>query len=110
MPCTLGRCPAMLHGRRSECPRKTERRGRTRKSNGCPRRSRAGRTSIRKVPVLPDVVLLHPAYALIHTSQRADLLVLGRHSSPRAAERRLGPVTHAVLHHSRCPVVIVPHA
>ncbi|MFI6360124.1 universal stress protein [Streptomyces sp. NPDC050743] len=63
-----------------------------------------------QVPVLPDVVLLHPAYALIHTSQRADLLVLGRHSSPRAAERRLGPVAHAVLHHSRCPVVIVPHA
>ncbi|EST18713.1 hypothetical protein M878_44555 [Streptomyces roseochromogenus subsp. oscitans DS 12.976] len=63
-----------------------------------------------EVPVLPDVVLLHPAYALVHASQRADLLVLGRHSSPRAAERRLGPVAHAVLHHSRCPVVVVPHA
>jgi nucleotide-binding universal stress UspA family protein len=61
------------------------------------------------VPVLPDVVLLHPAYALVHASQRADLLVLGRRSSPRAAERRLGPVAHAVLHHSRCPVVVVPH-
>ncbi|MFF2204835.1 universal stress protein [Streptomyces sp. NPDC058145] len=62
------------------------------------------------VPVLPDVVLLHPAYALVRTSQRADLLVLGRRSSPRVAERRLGPVAHAALHHSRCPVVIVPHA
>ncbi|MGW3149665.1 universal stress protein [Streptomyces sp. NPDC001177] len=62
-----------------------------------------------EVPVLPDVVLLHPAYALVHASQRADLLVLGRRSSPRAAERRLGPVAHAVLHHSRCPVVVVPH-
>ncbi|MFB7596149.1 universal stress protein [Streptomyces sp. NPDC056160] len=61
------------------------------------------------VPVFPDVVLLHPAYALMHSSHRADLLVLGRHSSPRPAERRLGPVAHAVLHHSRCPVVIVPH-
>lgn len=62
-----------------------------------------------EVAVLPDVVLLHPAYALVHASQRADLLVLGRRSSPRAAERRLGPVAHAVLHHSRCPVVVVPH-
>ncbi|OLZ73648.1 hypothetical protein AV521_06260 [Streptomyces sp. IMTB 2501] len=63
-----------------------------------------------EVPVLPDVVLLHPAYALVNASQRADLLVLGRRSSPRAAERRLGSVAHAVLHHSRCPVVVVPHA
>ncbi|MFE9454196.1 universal stress protein [Streptomyces sp. NPDC006739] len=61
------------------------------------------------VAVLPDAVLLHPAYALVHASQRADLLVLGRRSSQRAAERRLGPVAHAVLHHSRCPVVVVPH-
>ncbi|WP_406176230.1 universal stress protein [Streptomyces sp. NBC_00996] len=61
------------------------------------------------VPVLADVVLLHPAYALVNASQRADLLVLGRRSSPQAAERRLGPVAHAVLHHSRCPVVIIPH-
>ncbi len=62
-----------------------------------------------EVSVLPDVVLMHPAYALVHASQRADLLVLGRRSSLRTAERRLGPVAHAVLHHSQCPVVVVPH-
>jgi nucleotide-binding universal stress UspA family protein len=62
------------------------------------------------VSVLPDVVLLHPAHALVHASQRADLLVLGRLSGPRAAERRLGPVAHAVLHHAHCPVAVVPHA
>ncbi|MDF3292596.1 universal stress protein [Streptomyces silvisoli] len=62
-----------------------------------------------EVSVLPDVVLMHPAYALVHASQRADLLVLGRRSSLRRAERRLGPVAHAVLHHSHCPVVVVPH-
>ncbi|MEU7057162.1 universal stress protein [Streptomyces sp. NPDC046197] len=61
------------------------------------------------VAVLPDVVLLHPADALVRASQRADLLVLGRRSSPRTAERRLGPVAHAVLHHAHCPVVVVPH-
>ncbi|MGW4819944.1 universal stress protein [Streptomyces sp. NPDC004227] len=61
------------------------------------------------VSVLPDVVLLHPAYALLHASRQAGLLVVGRHASPRAAEQRLGPVAHAVLHHSHCPVVVVPH-
>ncbi|MFE4418006.1 universal stress protein [Streptomyces sp. NPDC056817] len=61
------------------------------------------------VSVLPDVVLLHPAYALVHASRRACLLVVGRRASPRAAEQRLGPVAHAVLHHSHCPVVVVPH-
>ncbi|MFJ2736729.1 MULTISPECIES: universal stress protein [unclassified Streptomyces] len=61
------------------------------------------------VSVLPDVVLLHPAHALVHASQRAGLLVVGRRTSPRAAEQRLGPVAHAVLHHSHCPVAVVPH-
>lgn len=63
-----------------------------------------------EVPVLPDVVLLHPAQALVHASERAALLVLGRLSGPRADERRLGPVAHAVLHHARCPVAVVPRA
>ncbi|MCQ4083870.1 universal stress protein [Streptomyces sp. RB6PN25] len=62
-----------------------------------------------EVPVVPDVVLLHPAHALVNASHRAGLLVLGRRSSRRAAERRLGPVAHAVLHHSHCPVIVVPH-
>ncbi|MDF3298555.1 universal stress protein [Streptomyces tropicalis] len=61
------------------------------------------------VPVLPDVVLLHPAHALVQASRRADLLVLGRRSGLRAGERRLGPVAHAVLHHAHRPVVVVPH-
>ena len=52
---------------------------------------------------------LHPAEALLNASRRADLLVVGRHTDPRAAEGRLGPVTHAVLHHARCPVAVVPH-
>ncbi|WP_431774320.1 universal stress protein [Streptomyces cucumeris] len=62
-----------------------------------------------QVSVLPDVVLLNPAQALVRTSGRARLLVLGRRTGPRVAERRLGPVAHAVLHHARCPVAVVPH-
>jgi nucleotide-binding universal stress UspA family protein len=61
------------------------------------------------VRVLPDVVLLHPAHALVHASQRALLLVVGRRTSRRVAERRLGPGAHAVVHHAQCPVVVVPH-
>jgi nucleotide-binding universal stress UspA family protein len=61
------------------------------------------------VTLRPDVVLLHPAQALLRASTGADLLVVGRRTDPRAAEGRLGPVTHAVLHHARCPVAVVPH-
>ncbi|WP_030927045.1 universal stress protein [Streptomyces sp. NRRL S-646] len=56
-----------------------------------------------------DVVLLHPAQALLNASRQAERLVVGRRTDPRAPEGRLGPVAHAVLHHSRCPVAVVPH-
>lgn len=62
-----------------------------------------------EVPVLPDVVLLHPAYALVNASRQAALVVVGRRSGLRTTGRRLGPVAHAVLHHAHCPVAVVPH-
>ncbi|WP_030230484.1 MULTISPECIES: universal stress protein [unclassified Streptomyces] len=62
-----------------------------------------------RVAVGVDVMLLHPAEALLNAARSADLLVVGRRTEPRAAEGRLGPVTHAVLHHARCPVAVVPH-
>ncbi|RNG17813.1 universal stress protein [Streptomyces botrytidirepellens] len=70
---------------------------------------RAWRERYPQVAVVPDVVLLGPAQALVRASERARLLVVGRRTSPRVAERRLGPVAHAVLHHAHCPVVVVPH-
>ncbi|GAA3771375.1 universal stress protein [Streptomyces coacervatus] len=63
-----------------------------------------------QVTARSEVVLLHPAEALLNASGGADLLVVGRRTDPRAAEGRLGPVAHAVLHHCRCPVAVVPHA
>lgn len=63
-----------------------------------------------QVTVRTDVVRLHPAEALVKRSAGSDLLVVGRRTDPRCAEGRLGPVTHAVLHHARCPVAVVPHA
>ncbi|MFH9705889.1 universal stress protein [Streptomyces luteogriseus] len=59
--------------------------------------------------VAGDLMLLHPAEALLNASRSADLLVVGRRAEPRASEGRLGPVAHAVLHHARCPVAVVPH-
>ncbi|MER5833417.1 universal stress protein [Streptomyces sp. NPDC002130] len=62
-----------------------------------------------RVAVATDLMLLHAAEALLNASRSADLLVVGRRTDPRAAEGRLGPVAHAVLHHARCPVAVVPH-
>ncbi|MEV6591385.1 universal stress protein [Streptomyces acidicola] len=70
---------------------------------------RAWQEKYPRVTVRTDVMLLHPAEALLNTSRTADLLVVGRRTDPRAPEGRLGPVTHAVLHHARCPVGVVPH-
>ncbi|WP_329272640.1 universal stress protein [Streptomyces pseudovenezuelae] len=63
-----------------------------------------------RVTVRPDVVLLHPAEALLNSSRTAELLVVGRRTDPQAVEGRLGPTAHAVLHHAICPVAVVPHA
>ncbi|KOX02230.1 universal stress protein UspA [Streptomyces sp. NRRL B-1140] len=62
-----------------------------------------------RVAVATDLMLLHAAEALLNASRKADLLVVGRRTDPGAAEGRLGPVTHAVLHHARRPVAVVPH-
>ncbi len=61
------------------------------------------------VAIRTDVMLLHPAEALLHASRGAALLVVGRRADPRAPEGRLGPVTHALLHYAGCPVAVVPH-
>ncbi|MFF4585668.1 universal stress protein [Streptomyces sp. NPDC001388] len=63
-----------------------------------------------RVTARTDVMLLQPAEALVNASLEAALLVVGRRTDPQAAEGRLGPVTHAVLHHARCPVAVVPYA
>jgi nucleotide-binding universal stress UspA family protein len=59
------------------------------------------------VAVRPDVVPGHPAAVLAEYSARADLVVLGRHG---ASDRRpaIGSIQHAVLHHARGPVAIIP--
>ncbi|WP_436993838.1 universal stress protein [Streptomyces sp. enrichment culture] len=57
-----------------------------------------------------ETVYAGPGHALVEASSAADLVVLAAHRRHRLFGMRLGPVTHAVLHHAHCPVVLVPTA
>lgn len=63
----------------------------------------------------PEDLKVHPRTVegpahrvLLGASYDADLLVVGSRRSPGALGLQLGRVTHAVLHHAACPVVVVP--
>jgi nucleotide-binding universal stress UspA family protein len=66
-------------------------------------------------PKFPDVeirdVLVRdtPAHALINSSKRARLVVVGARGSGGFAGLRLGSVSQQVLHHASSPVAIVHH-
>ncbi|MEU1473972.1 universal stress protein [Streptomyces sp. NPDC005760] len=47
--------------------------------------------------------------ALLRAASGASLLVVGRHLTDRPAGPRIGPITHAAIHHVGCPVAVVPH-
>ncbi|MFE3169797.1 universal stress protein [Streptomyces sp. NPDC059224] len=51
-----------------------------------------------------------PVPQLLREAEDAGLLVVGREHRPAGLGVRTGPVAHAVMHHVRCPVAIVPHA
>ncbi|MBO1334419.1 universal stress protein [Streptomyces sp. VRA16 Mangrove soil] len=46
---------------------------------------------------------------LVEASALSDLLVVGARRRRTGVGLQLGPVGHAVLHHSACPVAVVPH-
>jgi nucleotide-binding universal stress UspA family protein len=50
-----------------------------------------------------------PASHLVDASREASLVVVGRRIRRGALGTHIGPVTHAVLHHSIAPVAVVPH-
>jgi nucleotide-binding universal stress UspA family protein len=59
------------------------------------------------VQVSHDFVHAHPGRALVGLSARADLVVLGRHTT-HGALPGAGAVRHAVLNHAHGPIVTVP--
>ncbi|MYW69830.1 universal stress protein [Streptomyces sp. SID8379] len=62
------------------------------------------------VEVTGTVVEGRAVTPLLARAEGAGLVVVGRHA--REGHRlghHNGPVTHAVIHHARCPVAIVPH-
>lgn len=50
-----------------------------------------------------------PGNHLVDASREASLVVVGRRVRRGAFGTHIGPVTHAVLHHSVAPVAVVPH-
>ncbi|MEV3860636.1 universal stress protein [Streptomyces sp. NPDC050095] len=61
------------------------------------------------VPVLGTLAAGRAATPLLSATEQACLVVVGRRTPEGRAGQHNGPVTHAVVHHARCPVAIVPH-
>ncbi|MFC8275258.1 universal stress protein [Streptomyces sp. NPDC057271] len=61
-----------------------------------------------QVEVIEHFEIGSASEVLLSNSARAGLVVVGRRSHEEGL-RRLGPVTHAVLHHATAPVAVVPH-
>jgi nucleotide-binding universal stress UspA family protein len=60
-----------------------------------------------RVPVRLDVVHGHPARMLASYSERADLVVIGRHGG-QVTGPAIGAIQLALLQHARGPVTVVP--
>lgn len=60
------------------------------------------------VVVEPVVMPGSPAQALVEASAREALIVVGRHGAGRWSRSLLGTTAEQVVHHSACPVVMVP--
>ncbi|KUO17817.1 universal stress protein [Streptomyces dysideae] len=61
------------------------------------------------VEVHSRIVEGHARRVLVDLSHRADLLVVGARRHGGHFGLQLGRVAHTALHHSACPVVVVPH-
>ncbi|MGH4032057.1 universal stress protein [Actinomycetota bacterium Odt1-20B] len=71
---------------------------------------RSWRDKYPHVEIVVTVVEGRAATPLLAAAEEASLVVVGRHvhEGHRPAHHN-GPVAHAVMHHARCPVAVVPH-
>jgi nucleotide-binding universal stress UspA family protein len=60
------------------------------------------------VEVREEAARGHPVDVLLEASSDAELLVVGARGGGGFTRLVLGSVTHALLHHARCPVAIIP--
>ncbi|MEU9737132.1 universal stress protein [Streptomyces sp. NPDC048002] len=63
-----------------------------------------------EVPVVEHVEMGSAGQVLLSVARRAQLMVVGRRARRTAVGARIGSVAHGVLHHSECPVAVVPPA
>ncbi|MFF9817522.1 universal stress protein [Streptomyces sp. NPDC014006] len=68
------------------------------------------RTKYPAVAVRENLHEGRPAHVLVRAAGGAGLVVAGIRRSRTPGPPRTGPVTHALIHHVRCPVALVPHA
>lgn len=66
-------------------------------------------TVLGEVEVIPDARIGHASDVLIAASREADLLVVGSRGHGDIGSLLLGSTGMHCVHHSACPVVIVPH-
>ncbi|WP_330294800.1 universal stress protein [Streptomyces sp. NBC_00503] len=62
-----------------------------------------------EVDVVEHVEQGSAGHVLLTASSDAQLLVVGRRVRESSVGMHVGSVAHAVLHHSACPVAVVPH-
>ncbi|NBM18840.1 universal stress protein [Streptomyces sp. GC420] len=61
------------------------------------------------VEVTEQAVIGGAGSHLVDASREAGLVIVGRKARRAAVGAHIGPVTHALLHHSAAPVAVVPH-
>jgi nucleotide-binding universal stress UspA family protein len=64
----------------------------------------------KRVELEREVANDSPAQCLVQASETAELVVVGSRGLGGFTGLLLGSVTQQVVHHAKCPVVIVPHA
>ncbi|MFC4494360.1 universal stress protein [Streptomyces ovatisporus] len=61
------------------------------------------------IKVHAEALVEQPAHLLVEAATQASMLIVGRRNRRSRIGTHLGPVTHAVMHHARAPLAIVPY-